>query len=275
MARATDPVRRPTRTPVRWLLLVALLGARPGARAGAQEPVPPPAQPLPLPPALAIVGDTVPRLERPNGALLRAGSTVYDLTATRGGQTSPLGVRTVEVTETSLGGLPSWLLAESRTGTVLTTTDSLVVSRAELVPERWAATSGTAQLGASFTRDSLYAALQSYQGRTAFTLPVGPTLLVTPAMVERVVELLPLRPGYRAATAIAMVELGSPRIVPAELAVDREETVQIAGLPVDCWVVTLRAGASEERLWVAKAPTRVVRTEQAIAGGLLTATARP
>jgi hypothetical protein len=38
---------------------------------------------------------------------------------------------------------------------------------------------------------------------------------------------------------------------------------------VDAWVVLLRAGAIEERLWVSKSDRRVVRTEQRGASGVL------
>jgi hypothetical protein len=248
------------------------------APVGAQQPEPAlsPSQPRPLPPALAIVGDTstLP-FERPNGLLLRPGRTVYDLATIRGDSARPLGIRTVEVTEATVAGMPAWLLAEARTGTVVETGDSLYLSRADLAPQRWVATSGRSQLGASFSRDTLYGALQSYQGRSSFTMPVRGGTLVTPAMVERIVELLPLHLGYRALASLVVVELGAPRIVPAELAVDREETLSLVGVPTECWVVTLRAGASDERLWVAKTTSRVVRTEQATPGGVLTATVRP
>jgi hypothetical protein len=94
-------------------------------------------------------------------------------------------------------------------------------------------------------------------------------------MIERVVELLPLRVGYRAAATLLLVEDSSPRPVLAELRVDREERTDVGGRSVDCWLVALRAGALEERLWVAKDGARVVRTEQALAGGLLSALLQP
>jgi hypothetical protein len=48
-----------------------------------------------------------------------------------------------------------------------------------------------------------------------------------------------------------------------------------SGQQLDCWVVKLRAGTLQERLWVSKEGSRVVRTEQPIPGGLLTATLKP
>ena len=221
----------------------------------------------------AVSDSTVP-FERPNGTLLRASTLVYDLSLTRAGQPVALGIRTVSVVESQMGGAPGWLISETRTGTALETSDSLFVSRTELTPTRWAASVGKTQLAASMTRDTLFGAMQTYQGRSSFTIALPPGVLLTPGMVERVVELLPLQLGYRAAAAIVLLELGSPRAVAAQLAVDREERLSLASGTVDCWVVTLRAGAMEERLWVSKEPSRVVKTEQTVATGVVAAMLR-
>jgi hypothetical protein len=167
-----------------------------------------------------------------------------------------------------------WLIAESRTGTPLQTSDSLYVTRVDLAPVRWTASAGRMQLATSFTRDSLFGAMQSYQGRSSFATALPPGVLLTPGMVERVVELLPLGVGYRAAASLVLFELGSPRVVPAQLLVDRDETVQSGGKPLDCWVVVLRAGPTEEQLWVSKEGARVVKTEQAGQGAVVTALLR-
>ena len=252
-------------------VLVAATGVTAVSRpVRAQDPVPP------TPPAAAVVApapiDSLVTFERPNGALLRAGRLVYHLTVTRSGVTTPAGDRTVDVSEASAGGAPAWMLAESRTGTRVETRDSLLVARADLTPIRWSASTARAQLGVSFTADSAFGAMQSYQGRASFSTGVPKGALLTAAMVERIVELLPLHIGYRAGAALLMFDTGSARVTSAELAVDREEAREtVPGVMEDCWLVTLRAGVLEERLWVAKATSRVVRTEQATSSGLLTA----
>lgn len=248
-----------------------------------QEPGPP-TYPAPrMPPALSIVAsDTavgapagVASFERPNGALLRAGSATFDMATSRDGQTASLGVRTVTVLESNLMGNAAWLLVESRTGSAVETVDSLWMSRGDLSPQRWVAASGRARIAASWVRDTMFGALQSYQGRSSFTANVGAGVLVTPGMVERVVELLPLAAGYHVQASLLLVEMGTPRAVPAELSVEREESLPRGDRTVDCWVVALRAGATEQRLWVTKETPRVVRTEQAFATGLVTASLRP
>jgi hypothetical protein len=275
-------------------LLALTLGACARAPVATPGPAPAPAPtpgPTPAPagtpaPAPAVTpvpvlrtpqpGDSLVPFERPNGMLLRTGALVYDLASSRGDVVSPLGIRTVNVTESSLGGTPSWLIAESRTGTALETSDSLFVSRADLSPTRWVATVGKAQLAASISRDSIFGGMQTYQGRSSFTTALPPGALLTPGMVERMVELLPLQIGYRAAASLVLLELGSPRTVPANFVVEREQRITLpSGQQIDCWVVTLRATPLEERLWVSKDGSRVVKTEQTIPGGLLTGTLRP
>ncbi|MDB4887944.1 MAG: hypothetical protein JWN79_3382 [Gemmatimonadetes bacterium] len=252
---------------IRPLVLAALLACPAGAQVipGGPPNVPP-----------AMVADTVPApFERPNGSLLRPGTVTYDLSSSRAGQLASLGTRTVQVSESTVAGMPAWLVTESRTGSAVATTDSLYLTRAELMPVRWSATSGRAVLGASFARDTAFGALQSYQGRASFTVGAAGSALVTPGMVERIVEMLPLHVGYHALASLLVVEMSAPRVQPAELVVDREEPLQLGDQVVACWVVTLRSGGAEEHLWVTKDSLRVVKTEQLIGGATLTALVHP
>jgi hypothetical protein len=271
------------------LVAAALLLAAAVGRAGAQAVPTPPLTPLDAPPrtssmainfdaedSLAKVAvESLPPFERPNGLLLRPGTLVYRLTSRRDTLVTPLGQRTVVVVETTFAGAPSWLIAESRTGTPVVTTDSLYLARADLSPSRWVATNGSAQLASSFSHDSMFVAMQSYQGRASVVTPLPAGALLTAGMVERIVELLPLSVGFRAGATILLFEMGIPRAIPAEVRVDGAEPVTLADRTVDCWVVVLRAGSLEERLWVSKESPRVVKTEQATGLGLLTATLQP
>lgn len=265
------------------MLIVVVAG-----RSGAQEV--PPLTPLDAPPrtssmvlridaapnALAGVPvESLPPFESPNGMLLRAGTLVYQLSSRRDTLVTPLGQRTVVVTETTFAGAPSWLIAESRAGTVVPTTDSLFLARSDLSPVRWLATNGRAQLASSFGRDSMFVAMQSYQGRASFVTALPAGALLTAGMVERIVELLPLEIGFRTGATIVLFEMGTPRAIPAEVRVDAQEPLVLADRTVDCWVVVLRAGTLEERLWVTRDSPRVVKTEQVTAGGLLTAVLQP
>jgi hypothetical protein len=254
-----------TATAFRHALLSAALLSTLASGVGAQQPAPA------LPPMPVVATDSIPVFERPNGMLLRPGTLVYSLSSKRDTLTTALGIRTVAVTETVVDGTPTWLLAESRTGTAVETSDSLYLTRADLAPERWVAAVGRTQLAASFTRDTMFAAMQTYQGRSQFTSPVPAGALLTPGMVDRVVELLPLQAGYRTGASLLLLEMGAPRAMPAELTVEREERCALPDHPTDedCWVVLLRSGTIEERLWVTKQAARVVKTEQSTGAGLL------
>jgi hypothetical protein len=214
--------------------------------------------------------DGVPYFAPPNGMLLRPGAFVYQLSLHRDTTTMAMGVRTVTVTEAMLGGVASWLIAESRTGTAVQTSDSLYLRRADLTPERWSATIGRAQLAVSFTPDSMFAAVQDYQGRRSLSAAVPPGALISSGMIDRLIEMLPLAPGYRVAATVVQIESGAPRAVPATISVEGEESVALSDATVPCWIVVLRGETAEKRFWVTKDAARVVKSEQWTRGGVLT-----
>ena len=248
-----------------------------GRAAGAQIPVGSSSPPAPASLGAPLVApDSSAVFVAPNGALLRPGTFVYDLSLVRTALPPiPLGQRTVQVTDAAVAGVPGWLIAESRSGSAVPTSDSVWVTRADLSPERWVATVDHTQLGASFTHDSVYGAVQSYRGRSSFAIALPAGALLTGGMVDQVLAMLPLQSGYRASASLLMIEPGAPRSLPAELVVEREERVRVGSGDADCWVVLLRAGVMEERLWVTRDAPHVVRTQQVVASGLLTAELRP
>ena len=218
-----------------------------------------------------VVADSLPSFERPNGMLLRTGTLTYALSLIKpGGATTALGVRTVTIAAAQLGGTPGWLVAEERTGTVVPTSDSVYLSRADLAPERWSATNAASRVGASFSRDSVFGAVDSYQGRSSFALGVPLNVLLSAGMLERVLELLPLKDGYHVGASLLLVEGASQHVVPAEILVRPVESVLAGAGSVDAWLVLVRWGGSEERLWISRDTMRVVKTEQVVAEGLLT-----
>lgn len=232
-----------------------------------------------LPGAAAVpvpIADTLPSFERPNGSLMRTGSLTYVLSLIRSnGDLIPLGTRTVSVSEVSAGGTPSWLIAEGRHGTVVETTDSVTLTRADLAPVRWSASIGTSRVAASFTRDSMFGAIDTYQGRASFGVASPSNALLSAGMVERIIEMLSLREGYKASAALLVIEGQTPRAIAAEIVVDAIDTVTVGSQLVECWRVLLRTAATEERLWVARDGARVVRSEQSLPSGVLRAELRP
>ena len=233
--------------------------------------IPPQAQP-----STGSFADTLPSFERPNGALMRTGSLTYALSLIRlTGDPTPLGTRRTSVTDVSVGGTPSWLIAESRTGTVVETSDSVSLVRADLAPERWTATIGRSRFAASFTRDSMFGGTDTYQGRASFGVAAPPNALLSAGMAERIIEMLPLREGYRAGAYVVIVEGQAPQMVRSEIVVEGADTLTIGRQAVECWRVLLRTAATEERLWVERGAARVVRIEQQVPGGILRADIQP
>ena len=249
------------RRPSPAALVVAALAI--ASALGAQEPSGTPPGVV----APSAAPDSLVPFERPVGAPMRTGVSTYRLSLVRPAGATSLGERTVEVTESLLGGAPTWLVAERRTGSAVPTTDSLWLARGDLTPLRWVGAIDRTQLAASFSHDSIFGALQNYAGRSSFAAPLLSGVLVTPGMTERIVEMLPLRTGYHAAASLILVDMGTPRALPAELAVEREERIRTPAGDADCWVVLLRAGVMEERLWVDKNRRTVVRTEQVTTTG--------
>ncbi|MBA3339446.1 MAG: hypothetical protein H0T54_06845, partial [Geodermatophilaceae bacterium] len=220
---------------VRALLLVALAASA----TRAQQPMPgaPPA-----PRDSLTSGPRTPPFEAVNGTLLRTDARRYTLSLVRAAGAVSLGVRTVTVVEGNAGGRPVWTLMEAREGTVVATYDTLQLARADLSPVRWSAVNGRALLGVSFSRDSMYGATLSYQGRSSFTAAVPPGVLVTPAMLERVVELLPLRDGYRTGATLLLVETGTMVPLAADIVVDGRDEIERDGGRDACWRVAIRSG---------------------------------
>lgn len=223
-------------------------------------------------PASVSSTDSAGYFARPNGMLLRPGTAVFQLVLHRDTSLVPLGTRTVSIAESTMAGVSDWLIAESRTGTAISTSDSLHLHRADLTPMRWTARNGLSQLAVSFTADSMFAAVQDYQGRGSFVAGLPPGALITTGMVDGILGLLPLAAGYHTAASVVSIESGAPRAVPATIDVEREEQLPFGAQTADCWVVVLRAGTLEKRYWVAKTPQRVVKTEQQTPAGLLTET---
>ena len=118
----------------------------------------------------------------------------------------------------------------------------------------------------------MFAALKDYQGRGSVAAGIPHGALITPAMVDRLLALVPLSASYRSGASLVNIEDRGPQTVPATLGVEGQEQVLLGAQPVDCWVVVLRTPTTEKRYWVQKSPQRVVKTERQVATGTLTET---
>src|SRR5205085_6726419 len=107
--------------------------------------------------------------------------------------------------------------------------------------------------------DTVFGATSAPAGRHSMigTLPGG--AIVSSAMLETVLRLVPLQNAYEDSATIVSVTLGSNAVVPARLAVIGEDRVRVPAGTFDCWVVAVRADAGRSLYWVTKRDPIVVR----------------
>jgi hypothetical protein len=172
-----------------------------------------------------------------------------------------VGQREIALSSAVYSGAPSWLLVETRTG-IVPAVDSLYIGP-DLRPLHWSSVLGTARLGAEFVGDSIYGAMTSPTGKQNIVAAGRPDLLVSGAMVEAILPLLPLTSTWTDSAGVLSVDLATTQVIAAELAVVGEED-----LPLDSsatrptWVVALRAGEHSVVYWVDKASGALLRIQQ-------------
>jgi hypothetical protein len=174
-----------------------------------------------------------------------------------------IGQREVVLTAAVYSGEPSWLLVETRTGLV-PAVESLYVAP-DLRPLHWSSALGTARLGTEFVGDSIYGAMTSPTGKQNIVAAGRPDLLVSGAMLEALLPLLPLSSTWVDSVGVLSVDLATTHVIPAELAVVREEDLVTDTLAIrPTWVVALRAGQLSLQCWVDKTSGAVLRVTQAL-----------
>lgn len=197
---------------------------------------------------------------RVSAAALHAGQFLYQTVLERDASTTPLGSRTVSNTLTTYAGMPAWLMFETRTGAGIPASDSLIADTASLQPIHWNSQVGQARLGLEFRGDTAFGATTAPAGRRSIVAALPPGTIVSPAMLETELRLLPLAPGWRDSTTTLSVLLGATALLPTQLSVIGEDRVQVPAGSFDCWVVSVRAASAHGLYWVTKSDPIVVRS---------------
>jgi hypothetical protein len=205
-----------------------------------------------------------PSLLRVDATSLRPARYSYDFVVTRDGVAQPLGSQTITYSDAVYAGAPSWLILESRFGTGVSGLDSLVVSRDHLTPLHWGTSTGLARLAAEFARDTLYGATSSPLGKRSLIGPAPRGAIASEGMLDGLLQLAPLESGWTANATLLVADLATTRVVPARLAVEREEDVAVPAGTFPTWVVSLRTDSAEKWLWVSKDERMVVKSSQAL-----------
>ena len=130
-------------------------------------------------------------------------------------------------------------------------------------PVHWSSVLGAARLAVEFVGDSLYGATSAPTGKHNIVLEGRPDLVVSGAMMETLLSLLPLTPSWSDSVAVLAVDAVTSVVMPVELAV-----VGDGDLPIDtvstraCWTVALRAGPRHALYWIDKESGAALRVEQ-------------
>jgi hypothetical protein len=191
---------------------------------------------------------------------LRPSQFVYLTTLERDASTVPLGTRTITVSQATYVGAPAWLVVEQRAGDRVPSEDSLYADVGALRPVHWSATTGDAHLALEFRSDSAFGGTTSPGGRRSITFAVPPGTLVSGALLETVLRLLPLQIAWEDSMPVLQVGVGSNSVMPTRIAVIGEDRVRVPAGTFDCWVVSVHADQTKGLYWVTKSDAIVVRS---------------
>lgn len=201
---------------------------------------------------------------RVDASRLAPGSWTYRVSQARDGQAMELGTRTLQVAETTLDNRPAWLIVDRMEAGGQTVADSLWTTRDSLQPIRRSAQMGPMAFRLEFTPDSVHGSLgaQGSQLPIALARPAG--LMVSSGMLESVLSLVPLAPGWSATVPQLAPSPSGAMIVPVELELAGAEDVTVPAGTFPAWRLIARAGGAEQTLWVSKEGGRLLRLTSAL-----------
>jgi hypothetical protein len=202
----------------------------------------------------------------------------YDVIVYQGDSATVIGTRDVSLEAADLvGGVSGWLLVEGRSGAV-PAADSLYLAP-DARPMRWSSVVGPARLAAAFVGDTLMGATQVGTAKQNLLLPGRPDLLVSGAMVELALGLLPLADLWRDSAAVLAMDPARRTVVPVELVMLVAEDLQTDSLASRLtFLVALRSERQSVLYWVDAETGAVLRMQQRLpahVGSLLEYRIRP
>jgi hypothetical protein len=187
----------------------------------------------------------------------------YDMIVQTRDSAVVIGERQVTLSTGTYAGNPAWLIVESRTG-IVPAAETLYVAP-DMRPLYWHATQGAASLGVAFVGDTILGAMSGPTGKRNVVVGGAVNLLVSHAMIEALLALLPLAPEFTDSATVLAVDVAMGSAVPVELSVISEETVVIDSvLSRPAWVVALRAEGRAILFWIDKESGDVHKSQQSL-----------
>jgi hypothetical protein len=205
-------------------------------------------------------GDNTPHRLRIPTVVIGPGQYSYETTLERNAATTVLGTRTIGVSQTTYAGAPAWLLLETRSGDGIPATDSLFAGIVDLHPIHWSSTLGGARLAAEFRGDTVFGATSAPSGRRSIVAAIPNGTMISSAMLETVLRLLPFQTGWEDSTGTLSISLNGNVVLPTRLTVVGEDRVRVPAGTFDCWVVGVHADPGRGLYWVTKTDPIVVRS---------------
>ncbi|HEV8498509.1 MAG TPA: hypothetical protein VGQ56_16655 [Gemmatimonadaceae bacterium] len=215
---------------------------------------------IPIVAQVPVTDTTTPRRFHLDATALRPGQFVYETSLERNSTTTVLGARTVTVARTTYNAAPAWLLLETRSGDGIPTTDSLLTDLTALHPLHWSSTQGLSRLAAEFRGDTVFGATAAPSSRRSIVAVVPSGTMVSSAMLETALRLLPLQTGWEDSTTALSITLSATGIIPTRFTVIGEDRVRVPAGTFDCWVVAVHADAARGLYWVTKRDPEIVRS---------------
>ena len=134
----------------------------------------------------------------------------------------------------------------------ITLAESLYVRRADLAPLLRAVHTADGESVTHFTRDSVSTSFSGSEGNRAVSMANVPGLIPTTYLLEALAQSAPVGAGWSASAQLAAVGRSQGSVIPVELRTVGEERILVPDGEFDCWLLSLKLGASEQRLWVRK-----------------------
>lgn len=201
----------------------------------------------------------------------------YDVIVHHQGVDTVIGTREVTLEPSELASAEGWLLVERRSGSI-PATDSLFLAP-DVRPVRWSSVVGAARLAAAFVGDTLMGATTVGRAKVNLLLAGRPDLLVSGAMVELVLGLLPLADEWRDSAAVLAADASRRVAVPVELTMLGPDDVRMDSVTSrPALVVSLRSERQSVLYWVDAESGAVLRMQQLLpphVGSLLEYRLRP
>lgn len=186
---------------------------------------------------------------------------LYDIVVQTRDSAVVIGQREIALSHATYAGNHAWLLVETRSGAV-PASETLYVS-SSMRPLQWNSVLGAARLGVTFVGDTIFGAVTAPSGRHNLIIAAHGRLLVSQAMAETLMPLLPLGISWSDSTGVLAIDLGGGSVIASELSVIGEEQVQLDSLVArPMWVVALRSESRSIFLWVDRETGEVHRVQQ-------------